>query len=74
MRDQGYRTRDEVEEWRLRDPIKRLREYVVDNCAEAAVGLDAIDAEVNTQVDAALEWAKASPWPNPATVLDHVYA
>jgi 2-oxoisovalerate dehydrogenase E1 component len=74
MRDQGYRTRDEVEEWRLRDPIKRLREYVVDNCAEAVDGLDAIDAEVKAQVDAALEWAKASPWPNPATVLDHVYA
>ena len=24
--------------------------------------------------DGALEWAKASPWPEPATVMDHVFA
>jgi hypothetical protein len=25
-------------------------------------------------VEEGLEWAKASPWPDPATVLEHVYA
>jgi 2-oxoisovalerate dehydrogenase E1 component len=74
MRDAGYRTREEVEQWRALDPIKRLREYVVEHCPEATSSLDAIDEEVKTQTEAALEWAKASPWPDPATVLDHVYA
>jgi len=70
MRDAGYRTREEVEEWRTRDPIKRLREHLV---AHAAT-LDAIDREIDQMADDALEWAKASPYPDPATVLDHVYA
>jgi 2-oxoisovalerate dehydrogenase E1 component len=74
MRDAGYRTRDEVEEWRARDPIKLLREHIVDNCPEAANRLDAIDGEVRTLTESALEWAKSSPYPDPATVLEHVYA
>jgi TPP-dependent pyruvate/acetoin dehydrogenase alpha subunit len=68
MRDGGYRTREEVEEWRARDPLKRLREV----CDTAA--LDAVDQEIQTLVDEALEWAKASAWPDGSTVLDHVYA
>ena len=36
--------------------------------------LDAIDREVETMIDAALEWAKASPYPDVLTVLDHIYA
>ena len=70
MRDQGYRTRAEVEEWRTRDPIKRLREQLVTHAAT----LDAIDREIEQLANDALEWAKASPYPDPATVLDHVYA
>jgi len=70
MRDGGYRTREEVDEWRLRDPIKRLREHLVDHAAT----LDAIDGEIEQMANDALEWAKASPYPDPATVLEHVYA
>jgi 2-oxoisovalerate dehydrogenase E1 component len=68
MRDGGYRTRDEVEAWRARDPLKRLRESLP---AEAA---DAAEREIQALVDEALEWAKASPYPDPETVLEHVYA
>ncbi len=71
MRDGGYRTREEVDEWRLRDPIKRLREHLG---ADSAATLDAIDREIEQMTDDALEWAKASPYPDPSTVLEHVYA
>ena len=74
MRDAGYRTREEVEEWRARDPIKRLREFIVDNDATSAEKLETIDKDVRTLTEDALEWAKASAWPDPSTVLDHVYA
>jgi TPP-dependent pyruvate/acetoin dehydrogenase alpha subunit len=40
----------------------------------APVELDAVDHEIQTLVDEALEWAIASPWPDSTTVLDHVYA
>jgi 2-oxoisovalerate dehydrogenase E1 component len=74
MRDAGYRTREEVEEWRARDPIKRLREDLLHREVCDISTLDAVDDEIRTLVDEALEWAKASPWPEPSTVLDHVYA
>jgi len=67
MRDGGYRTREEVEEWRGRDPLKRVRERV------AADAVAATEREVQTLVDEALAWAIASPWPDPGTVMDHVH-
>ena len=66
--------REEVETWRGRDPIKRLREAVLQQDPTDAAALDAVEREIQTLVDEALEWAKDSPWPDPATVLDHVYA
>ena len=74
MRDGGYRTREEVEAWRGRDPIKRLREHLLSALTSDADALDAIDREVQVLVQQGMEWAKASPWPDPATILEHVYA
>jgi 2-oxoisovalerate dehydrogenase E1 component len=72
MRDVGYRTREEVEEWRARDPIKRFRDDIVGRGLVDTATLDAVDGEINALVDEALEWAKSSPWPEASTVLDHV--
>jgi 2-oxoisovalerate dehydrogenase E1 component len=74
MRDAGYRTREEVEKWRARDPIKLLREHLVGNSASNEATLDDIEREIKAMADDALEWAKASPYPDPKTVMDHVYA
>jgi 2-oxoisovalerate dehydrogenase E1 component len=74
MRDGGYRTREEVEAWRGRDPIKRLREQLLNASITHSDALDAVDREVQVLVEEGLEWAKASPWPDPATVMEHVYA
>jgi 2-oxoisovalerate dehydrogenase E1 component len=74
MRDGGYRTREEVEAWRGRDPIKRLREQLLNASITDSDALDGVDREVQVLVEEGLEWAKASPWPDPATVMQHVYA
>jgi 2-oxoisovalerate dehydrogenase E1 component len=74
MRDGGYRTREEVEAWRGRDPIKRLREQLLNAKIIDSDALDTVDREVQVLVEEGLEWAKASPWPDPATVMEHVYA
>src|SRR6185437_6524664 len=50
MGDFTYRTREEVEEWKTRCPIRRFRERLLhesDNGQPSAAALDAIDAEVS---------------------------
>jgi 2-oxoisovalerate dehydrogenase E1 component len=67
MGDFTYRTRDDVEAWKARCPIRRLR-------AAGGAAFDAIDAEVATLVAEAQQFAESSPWPEPATATQHVYA
>ncbi len=74
MRDAGYRTREEVEAWRGRDPLKRLRERALAEGLADAAAFEAIDAEIRAIVADAYEFARESPWPDPATAADHVYA
>jgi 2-oxoisovalerate dehydrogenase E1 component len=74
MRDAGYRTREEVDQWRARCPIARWRERLLAVGAVADPELDRIDQEVAALVKDAAEFAEASPWPDPATAARHVYA
>ena len=74
MRDAGYRTQEEVEEWKERDPIKRYSEWLLENEEAGTETLAAIQAEVKTTVADAEEFARNSPWPEPDTVIDHVFS
>jgi TPP-dependent pyruvate/acetoin dehydrogenase alpha subunit len=73
MRDAGYRSATEVAEWKARDPIKRFVARLTEDGAVEKTELDAIDAEIRAVVEEATAYAEASPWPDPATVLEHVY-
>ncbi|MBX9582702.1 MAG: thiamine pyrophosphate-dependent dehydrogenase E1 component subunit alpha, partial [Gemmataceae bacterium] len=64
MGDFTYRTREEVEEWKGRCPILRLRTSFPDEAAR-------IDAEVQREVEEAQRAAEAAPWPDPATAAAH---
>jgi 2-oxoisovalerate dehydrogenase E1 component len=73
MGDFGYRTKEEVEQWKTRCPIRRLKQRLL----EAGVGdeeLSAIEAEIEVQVEEAHRFAEQSAAPDPATATDHVYA
>ena len=74
MRDAGYRTQEEVEEWKERDPIKRFSEWLLENEEAGTETLAAIQAEVKTTVADAEEFARNSPWPEPDTVIEHVFS
>jgi TPP-dependent pyruvate/acetoin dehydrogenase alpha subunit len=64
----GYRTDEEIERWRERDPLLVL------GARMDAAELGAIDAEVEALLDAAVEFARSSPRPDPDHALDYVYA
>ncbi|HEY3078682.1 MAG TPA: thiamine pyrophosphate-dependent dehydrogenase E1 component subunit alpha [Chloroflexota bacterium] len=74
MRDGGYRTQEEIDGWKARDPIKRFAEQLVAGDVATGEALAALEAEVEGVVAEAAETAKNGPWPDPSTVLEHVYA
>ena len=70
---QPYRTREEVEEWKQKCPIKRYREKLIAQGLATAEELDAIEAAALKEADDAAEFALNSPEPDPATLLDDVF-
>jgi 2-oxoisovalerate dehydrogenase E1 component len=74
MRDGGYRTVEEINAWKGRDPIARLRQHLVGAGSTDEAALDAIDAAVAATVAEAVEFARDSPWPDAATALAHVFS
>jgi 2-oxoisovalerate dehydrogenase E1 component len=74
MRDTGYRTQEEINEWKARDPIKLLEGRILKAHPDARAELERIDAELKAAVEEAAAFALASPLPDPSTVLDHVYS
>jgi pyruvate dehydrogenase E1 component subunit alpha len=67
-----YRTKDEVEEQKKRDPITHLVAKLKDDGALDQAGLDALDAEIRAEVEEAAKFADESPDPEPAELLTHV--
>jgi pyruvate dehydrogenase E1 component alpha subunit len=67
-----YRTRDEVQEWKRKDPVKLARKRLLDSGVEESK-LQAIDLEVEQLIDQAVEFAEKSPEPAAASVNDHVF-
>ena len=68
-----YRTQEELDDWKTRDPIARVRAQLLESGA-TAVQLEKIEARVLAQVDDAVKSAEAAPLPDPSTVNDHVWA
>jgi TPP-dependent pyruvate/acetoin dehydrogenase alpha subunit len=67
--DMKYVPREQVEEWRRKDPIDRQAARV----AELGVDVDAVREEIRAAIDAATEEALAGPMPDPATAQDRVF-
>ena len=63
----------ELDIWRARDPILRLSRTLVESGVTEA-RIEEIEAQARADVDAAVEFALASPRPDPETVGEDVYA
>jgi pyruvate dehydrogenase E1 component alpha subunit len=68
-----YRSKEEVAQWRARDPIPAFadlleREGAIDEASRAE-----LEAQARERVDAAVAFAEASPFPNPDSLYDDVY-
>ena len=72
--DRRYRSPEEVQEWRERDPLPRLRRYLVGRGLLTAEAADAMEIEVRVEIDEAARRAEAAPAPRPETAFRRVYA
>ncbi|MFN3324206.1 MAG: thiamine pyrophosphate-dependent dehydrogenase E1 component subunit alpha [Bryobacteraceae bacterium] len=61
------------EEWAAKDPIARLQKKMLDKGWASQEEIDRINADIRAEVDAAIEWAVKSPYPDPSELLDNVY-
>src|SRR3954468_22853986 len=67
--DMKYVPKEQVEEWRKKDPIDRQAARV----ADLGVDVEALRAEVQAEIDQATEEALAGPMPHPETATDRVF-
>jgi pyruvate dehydrogenase E1 component alpha subunit len=69
----NYRTAEEVASWRARDPVETYRVRLVE---EGVLGTQmdiAIHAKISAEIEDAVTFAKASPYPDVAELYEHVF-
>lgn len=69
-----YRAKEEVQEWLSRDPIKLLRNRLIQKCSVAETELQRIEADVQGEIEEAVKFALKSPYPAPEEALEDIYA
>jgi pyruvate dehydrogenase E1 component alpha subunit len=69
-----YRGREEIEKWQEDDPIGKFRDHLIASREATAKQLDAVDAAVMDEVQAAVDFAESSPEPAPAELYNDIYA
>jgi pyruvate dehydrogenase E1 component alpha subunit len=70
---QKYRSKEEVEEYKQRDPIEQVLATILENELMTEAEIEAINKKVKTQVDEAVKFAEESPWPDGMDAFKDVY-
>jgi len=68
-----YRTEEEVEKWRKKDPILNFRKSLLKQGVFTEIGLDNIKNQAEEEIEEAVNFAKNSPFPDPNEVTKYVY-
>jgi pyruvate dehydrogenase E1 component alpha subunit len=68
-----YRTKAELEEWMEKCPVKRGAAQLLAANIATETDLATWQAEIDQEIQATVETAKASPWPDPSTLFENVY-
>ena len=69
-----YRSPEEVEYWKARDPLIIGERHLRDAGFWSDEWKQQLTADINREIDEAVEFAEKSPYPEPEEALDHVYS
>ncbi|ONH27995.1 thiamine pyrophosphate-dependent dehydrogenase E1 component subunit alpha [Pseudofrankia asymbiotica] len=70
---ENYRTTEEREQWLRRDPIPLLRDRLVADGVLSDDAAKTVEDEARAEVAAAVDFARTSPFPEPAEAFDHLF-
>ena len=70
---QKYRSKEEVEEYKERDPIEYCKNVLLNQFSVQEAEIEVIDQRVKEQVDESVTFAEESPWPDDNELLKDVY-
>jgi pyruvate dehydrogenase E1 component alpha subunit len=68
-----YRPQEEVETWRARDPIPRLKTWLLEEGIATSEKMEELEKTVEREIEEAVAFARASPEPRPEEALEGVY-
>jgi len=68
-----YRSKEELEAWMEKCPVKRAGESLIAAGTASARDLAAWRADTDKEVNEVLVQAKNSPWPEASSLFDNVY-
>lgn len=68
-----YRTQEELDSWKEKDPIKRFEKYLLDGGHSTQAEINETIANVDLEIKEAVEFARASENPSASTVTDHCW-
>jgi 2-oxoisovalerate dehydrogenase E1 component len=74
MGDYTYRSKEDVEAWKERCPIRLLGVRLTDDGMAPQEGLAQIAASIEKEVLESHEFGEQSPWPDAKTAADHIFA
>ena len=68
-----YRTDEEFEEWKAKDPLPRFESKLIEMGVLTEEKVRQIDDEIAKRIDEAIQFAEESPFPAPEDITDDVY-
>jgi len=69
-----YRTDEELEKWKKRDPIRLFEERLVEMGLLTGKKISNIYSKINAEIESAIKFAEDSPFPNTSELLEDVYS
>lgn len=70
---QKYRTKDELHEYQGKDPIEYVRNVLMAQGWNTEAEIKAVEKEIKAEVEAAIEFAENSPYPEAHELYEDVY-
>ena len=71
---QTYKPKEEIDDWKSRDPIPAFRKKLLENRILTSVDFENIDRTVTEEIENAVKFALESPFPAPEETLQDIFA